>query len=247
MPCAPASTGKTPAQVGWVLALCLCFWLVACSTPDPDALSVTEQQQAAAMLADFNAARSMRNWEAAEVHADWLRKRFPESDAAAKLGPQLARVRTAATEVREHRRLADLWDYQQVAIGKGVQRSATLFSRTVAAEEGEIAPIADAQLVLRDHPEWGRSVYLLLAQSRFNCGKPCSMRISFDGSEPLHFAGRQADSGQGPALFIVDGERFIQALVAAKSVRVSLPKGSGRIPVLGFDVAGYDAARYNKP
>ena len=140
-----------------------------------------------------------------------------------------------------------LWDYQAVAVGKGVQRSAAIYSRTVPAEEGQPVPTSDAQLVLRDHPSWGRSAYLLLAQSRFDCGTPCTMQIRFDDGEARRYAGKQADSGKGPALFIEDEKRFIEAMTDAGKVRIELPKGSGRIPALVFEVAGYDPDRFEKP
>ena len=147
----------------------------------------------------------------------------------------------AAIEVK---RLQNLWVYQSVAVTGGVQRSASIDSRTVPVEDGEIIPVPDAQLVLRDHPSWGRSAYLLLARSRFNCGKPCVMMIAFDAGEPHRFVGLQADSGKGPALFINDESGFINALKKAKVVRIALPKGSGLVSSLTFEVAGFDAASY---
>jgi len=129
----------------------------------------------------------------------------------------------------------------------GTQRSAAIYSRTVAVDEEQAAPIADARLVLRDHPSWGRSAYLLLEQSKFACGSPCNLRIAFDDAAASEWSGKQADSGKGPALFINDEAKFIAALDAAKLVRITLPKGSGTIPSLVFEVSGYDAKRYANP
>jgi len=156
--------------------------------------------------------------------------------------PALVAERQAALEAR---RLRYLWDYQGVIVTGGVQRTAAIYSRTVPAEVGEIAPIPDARLVLRDHPSWGLSAYLLLAQSRFECGKPCAMMIAFDDSAPRRFAGKQADSGKGPALFINDESGFLAALKGAKQVRITLPKGSGVVSTMRFEVGGYDASRYH--
>ena len=101
--------------------------------------------------------------------------------------------------------------------------------------------------MLRDHPEWGRSAYLLLAQSKFACGKPCTLQLAFDAAEPSAWRGKQADSGKGPALFIEDEPRFIRALQGAKELRVVLPKGSGSIGTLVFEVGGFSPERYAKP
>jgi hypothetical protein len=227
----------------------LCLLLAACSgeesgSPEP---SGADQAKAAVMFKDYEAARASGNPEAAEADADRLRERFPDSAAAAQLEATLPAVRSAAEALRETRRLRGLWDYQANSVGSRTQRSASIFSKTAEAGEDQPAALADAQLVLRDHPEWGRSAYLLLALSKFNCGKPCTMRIAFDEAAAEAWRGKQADSGKGPALFIEDEARFVKALEGAKRVRIELPKGSGSVPALVFEVGGYAPGRYAKP
>jgi hypothetical protein len=233
----------------WPTLAALCLLLAGCgATGEGEAgASPADEARAKAMLGEYRAARAAGNPERAEAAADRLRGRYPDSAAAGQLEPTLAQVRAEAEALRETRRLRGLWDYQANALGKGSQRSATISSRTAAAGEDEPAPLPDAQLVLRDHPDWGRSAYLLLAQSKFECGKPCRMRIGFDGAPPAAWAGKQADSGQGPALFIEDEPRFVRALAGAKLLRIELPPGSGRIPVLVFEVGGYAPERYARP
>lgn len=165
---------------------------------------------------------------------------------APKATPAVDPARIAEQQAAaEANRLRGLWTYQGVTLKEGVQHSASIYSRTVPVEEGEIAPVADAELVLRDHPSWGCSAYLLLAQSRFNCGKPCAMTIAFDDGEARRFSGKQADSGKGPALFIEDETGFIAALKQAKLVKITLPKGSGFVSTLTFEIGGYDASQYH--
>lgn len=229
--------------------LLACALAVGCAqqSDSEGELSVADQARAAEMLSAFESASREKNWEVAEAHADTLRAAFPSSEFAAKLAPTLDAVREQAQQQREVRRLRDLWDYQAVAKDKGVQRTAAIYSRTPVVEEGELAIQPDAQLVLRDHPQWGRSAYLLFAQSKFRCGPPCRMDIGFDGGQAQSFAGKQADSGKGPALFIEDEARFIERLSDAREVRIQLPKGSGSASSLVFEVSGFDAARYEKP
>jgi hypothetical protein len=151
------------------------------------------------------------NPEAAEAAADQLRERFP---TARRRGSWTRRSRPCARSGVGARTAspARLWDYQANAVGKGTQRSASIFSRTVDLGEDQPAAMPDAQLVLRDHPEWGRSAYLLLAASKFSCGKPCTLQLAFDGGGLETWQGKQADSGKGPALFIEDEARFFAAL-----------------------------------
>ena len=232
----------------WTLLLA-CTLAVGCAqeSDSEGELSAADAARAADMFAAFQSASQEKNWEVAEVHADSLRAAFPGSQFAAKLAPTLDAVRAQANQQRDVRRLRSLWDYQAVAKGIGRQRTATIYSRTPVVEEGELAIQPDAQLVLRDHPEWGPSAYLLFAQSRFRCGPPCRMDISLDGGTAQSFAGKQADSGKGPALFIEDEARFIKLLSDAREVRIQLPKGSGSASSLVFEVSGFDAARYERP
>lgn len=232
----------------WTLILACTLAIGCAQQADTEGeLSAADSARAAEMLAAFESASTEKNWEVAEAHADSLRGAFPGSNFAEKLVPTLDAVRDKANQQRDARRLRDLWDYQAVAKGKGWQRTATLYSRTPVVEEGELAIQPDAQLVLRDHPDWGRSSYLLFAQSKFECGPPCRMDISFDGGAAQSLPGKQADSGKGPALFINDEARLIKQLSDAREVRIQLPKGSGSASSLVFEVSGFDAARHAKP
>lgn len=232
----------------WTLLLAGVIAVGCAKEADPEGeLSAADQGRATEMLAAFESASQEQNWEVAEAHADTLRAAFPGSELADRMAPTLEAVREQATQQRDARRLRDLWDYQAVAKDKGVQRTATVLSRTAVVEEGELAIQPDAQLVLRDHPQWGRSTYLLFAQSKFRCGPPCRMQISIDGGVAQSFAGKQADSGKGPALFIEDEARFIKLMSEARKMRIQLPKGSGSATSLVFEVSGFNAARYDKP
>ena len=230
-------------------ALAVSFALAGCGgSGDPaETLSDVDRAEAAALQSAYEQARSSQDWEGAEAKADVLRERFPGSEAEEAIAASLAQVRTQAQASRETRRLRDAWTYQVAAVDGGSQRTATLYSRTPPVEEGMPVITPDAQLVLRDHPSWGRSAYLLLAQKRFACPSPCTMQIAFDDGEARRFAGRQADSGKGPALFIEDDAAFVEALDAARAIRITLPEGSGAVRSLVFEVSGFDPARYARP
>lgn len=241
---------KASALHTGVLALALL--LAACGDAGeggeaPVELGAEDQARAAEMLADYETARGAGNPEAAEAAADRLRERYPDSEAARRLEATLDEVRSEAEAMRDTRRLRALWDYQANAVEGGTQRSASMFSRTVDLGEDAPPPIPDAQLVLRDHPGWGRSTYLLLAQKKFDCGRPCRVRIAFDQEPAEQWQGRQADSGKGPALFIEDEAKFVQRLQAARQVRIELPKGSAPVSALVFEVGGFEPARYTGP
>src|SRR4029078_5553167 len=109
---------------------------------------------------------------------------------------------------REEDRLARLWNYASIAAGSGKQYSAMIDSRVEIDQKGVPLNQPDARLVLRVHPDWGHSSYLLLTNKKFVCATPCKMKSTVDNNDPVEFSGTQADSGQGPALFIDDHAAF---------------------------------------
>ena len=231
------------------VAMAAMLALAGCQGDEDPAGSMSAADRAASrqLQAGYELARGQGDWIGAEARADELRQRFPDSDAEQAIAPSLGEVRKHADALREARRLREAWSYQSSAVDGGAQRTATLYSRTPPAEDGIPAITPDAQLVLRDHPAWGRSVYLLLAQSHFTCPSPCAVQVAFDGGQATRFAGKQADSGKGPALFIEDDAAFLKAMDAASEVKIVLPEGSGAVRTLVFEVGGFDPGRYARP
>jgi len=157
----------------------------------------------------------------------------------------LADVQAKAEAEREARRLKDLWVYQKFAVDGGTQYSASLDSKVEHDPESETPrPIPDATLIFRRHPAWGDSAYLVLAQKSLRCGPPCTLKIRFDDAEPVDFAGDPADTGTGPALFIVDRDRFLDALAKARRVRIYLPPTAHLAPMFEFETGGFDKSRH---
>jgi hypothetical protein len=228
-----------------ILALCLLL-LVACQPAPVD--PALDEEKAAVLLAAYEAARAEGDFEIAEARADELRQRHGETRAADTARATLDEVRAQAEAMRETRRLRALWDYQSIPAAGGTQHTAAIFSLVQAdpADDPETAtaPLPDAQLILRRHPEWGDSAYLVLAQRRLQCGPPCTLLIRFDDGEPERFAGDPADTGTGPALFIVDRDRFLAKLQQARLVRIELPRGDHLVPVFKFEVGGFAPKRH---
>ncbi|MEO8001345.1 MAG: hypothetical protein ABI644_05670, partial [Arenimonas sp.] len=175
-------------------------------------------EQAAALMKDLDAAVQDKNWLQALQNADVLLARFPESAEAKALKPRYDEISSQAKTMQDERRLSSLWDYQQVPVGKKTQFSAGIYSNPemFAGEPSDLPPAA--RMIIRIHPEWGNSIYLVLAQSQFHCGSPCTMQVSFDDGEYKTFPGKQADTGKGPALFIENDKVFYKALQAAKNI-----------------------------
>ncbi|HLU12832.1 MAG TPA: hypothetical protein VKZ64_02635 [Arenimonas sp.] len=225
------------------LALVLC--LGACAAPEPPDPAMDEQA-GAALLAKYEQARADGNPELAEQLGNELDDLHGKTSAAATMRESIDEVRRQAEELREKRRLLELWDYQSIPVPGGTQHTAALYSRVPEWNEdsGAPPPQPDARLILRRHPEWGDSAYLVLQMSDLRCGPPCNLSIRFDGGEDQRFAGEPADTGTGPALFIKDRKRFLDAMDAAGEVRIQLPQSGALSPVFTFEVAGFDRARH---
>ena len=214
--------------------------LTACQPEPVD--PAFDETRGAELLAAYEAARADGDWEIAEARGDELRQRHGETEAAKTMRATLDQVRTEAEAMREQRRLVGLWEYQSIPAGGGTQHTAAIYSRVETdpdAEEGEVVAIPDARLILRRHPEWGDSAYLVLTQKALECGPPCVLTIRFDDGEPQTYTGDPADTGTGPALFIEERDRFLAAMDSATRIRIQLPRSGHLVPVFEFEVGGF--------
>src|SRR5262249_56663143 len=103
------------------------------------------------------------------------------------------------------------------------------------------------RLVLRVHPKWGRSVYLLLDNAKFDCSKGCAtLPVRFDEAQPQRMKATIPPTGE-PALFIDDDKGFIAKMQKAKTVSIDATiKGAGPKTFV-FEVGGYDASKIPEP
>jgi len=137
------------------------------------------------------------------------------------------------------------WSYVSTPIAgqPRPQKAATLRNlRPDEDDPGSFAVVPTVQLVLRDDPRWGQSVYLVIEDGHFDCGEPCAFRIAFDDGEARRWVGRTASTGTRPALFIEDDAAFIAALEGAQRLRIAPVEGRSA-PIL-FEVGGFSKARY---
>jgi hypothetical protein len=215
----------------------LLFALAACQPAEVD--PAFDETRGAELLAVYEAARADGDFEIAEARANELAQRHGETEAAAAMRRTVADVRAEAEKMRENRRLVGLWEYQEIPAAGGVQNTAALYSRVEVDPESETTAIPDARLILRRHPEWGESAYLVLTQQSLACGPPCVMRIRFDDGQPQSYTGDPADTGTGPALFIEDRDRFLAVMMQARRVRIELPRSGHLAPVFEFEVGGF--------
>jgi hypothetical protein len=165
--------------------------------------------------------------------------------AATEVSEGLDALREAAKTQVETERLKALWSYVSTPIAgeSSPQKAASMRNQRPDADDpASFAVVPTVQLVLRNDPRWGQSVYLVIEDGVFDCGRPCAFHITLDAAAPRRFAGEASSTGTRPALFIKDDTGFIRALDAATTVRIA--PVDGRADPIDFEVAGFDLGRY---
>jgi hypothetical protein len=224
--------------------------LTACSSSAPPpaqpakpAAPANNDAAAAKELALYDQMRASQSWDLAVSLGEEIIHKFPSSAAAAQVKQTLEDVRAKATAQREARRMAKLWAYAAVAEAGGTQYTAAVESKeplksAASAKDGE-----RVRLVLRQHPKWGQSVYLLLDNAKFDCSKGCAtLPVRFDDTPAQRMKATIPPTGE-PALFIDDDKGFIAKMQKAKRVSIDATiKGEGAKTFV-FEIGGYDAAK----
>lgn len=230
--------------------------LAACSSgsnaPSASAPPAPAQDVAAAAKtnAEAQAEKSLKLYEqmrasgslyiAAQVGAEAVSK-YPDSAAAAKIKETLAEVTAKAKEDSEKRRLAGLWAYTVASVKGGTQYAGSIENNPPLAPPGLTDKDAKhVHLILRQHPEWGQTVYLMLDNEKFNCKSGCkALPISFDGEPAKPWKATIPPTGE-PAVFIDDEEAFIARAQKAKKVAIDVVLVGDGKKTLVFETGGLD-------
>lgn len=226
------------------LVLPFALLLAACgpaTDPAADAAAKTAERTRAAeeLATQFDRQFAAGNWALARAHGDVLLAEHPDSAAAKRIAPQLREVKEKADAAQEEKRVAALWAYQSQPVGKKEQLSASILARdAIDTGAGQSRP----RLIFRDHPEWGRSSYLVLDNGDFDCYGGCRVKVRVDGKERSMAASRP-DTDEAIAMFIEDERALWRAVRDADELAVAVPtKGGGTREAL-FEVGGLDPAR----
>lgn len=232
----------------WLIAASVILLLPSCDRSDPaaaarqDAAAQAAAEQAASEAeARFNDAVKAEDWRMAKAHGDVLLATHPGTDAADRVQAQFADVKAKADAAKETARLAALWTYNTQQVKSGTQLSASLYSdQQVETGGGKTSPV---RLIFRDHPEWGRSSYLVLESGDFDCRGGCRVAITIDGERKRTLPGSRPDTDEAIAMFIDDDKALWSIVTDAQTIAIDVPvKGSGK-QTARFDVGGLDAGK----
>lgn len=225
--------------------------LAACGDPEAARQAAAAQAaarleaQANAAMAQFQAVKQSGKEELSYAFAQDLISRYPNSSAARTLQTELPALKVAAEKVAEQRRLESLWTYHAVEDQefKGTVYTAYIHGSMTGA--GAQAP--DIRLVLRRHPSWGQSVYLLIERDDFACQNECRVPLSADGAAAQQTLISRAEGNIPPAVFLEDDAKALAAVDAAREIVLSLPLASGRTLDVRFEVGAFDLSKLGPP
>jgi hypothetical protein len=235
-----ASAARAP------VALALAAALASACGAGPDPAELAAQQAAAREQAaeqaerEFQAAVAEGNWALARAQGDVLLADYPDSAAARRIAAQHAEATDKAAAEAEDYRLASLWSYQQVPVEGGQQRSASIAAKDPVDVDGSGA--GAVQLIFREHPEWGRSSYLVLKAGDFDCYGGCRVQVTIDG-EPRRMAASRPRTDDAIAMFIEDERALWRLAKEARVLEVQFPVKAGGTRAAVFEVGGLDPGR----
>jgi hypothetical protein len=230
-----------------VLAACLFLaTLSGCQRSDEAASSGSAVPNAAEDAASkaqaaFDDAVAKENWQLAKAQADVLMAQYPGTRAAQAVEARYAEVKGRAEALRETARTAALWLYQTQPVKGGQQLSASIQSKEGVDTDGSGAK--PVKLIFRDHPDWGRSSYLVLQGGDFDCYGGCRVQVKVDDQPAKAMAASRPKTDEAIAMFIEDEQALWRMTKDAKAISVEFPvKGQGKKTAL-FEVGGLDRTR----
>ena len=232
-----------------MLAIACAVVLSACGDREAEraaaaaAQAVAVEQQADELAKKYDAAAASNDWDLARIHGVALLDQYPQSEAAARIGPALDDVKEKAEAAREQRRMEALWDYSQVGTDGGTQRSAALLSKEPVDVDGSGAK--PVQLVFRDHPTWKRSSYLVLQASDFAkaCYRRCQVSVVADGGAPKRMSANRPDTDEATAMFIDDDKALWRLVRKTKELEVEFLVKDGSLRKAVFETGGLDGSQ----
>lgn len=239
---------KHPVCVALAVSVLL---LPACRRDEPQAAARAaaaqraEKERAAEAGAKlFDAAVAAQDWRMARSYGEILQGEHPTSAAAARIKPRLDQIKAKAEIDQQKQRLAGLWSYGEEPVKKGgMQLSAAIYSQAPVDTDGGGAH--SVRLIFRDHPDWGRSAYLVLKAGDFDCYKGCQLKVTVDGK--VHtLPGSRPKTDEAIAMFIDDHKSLWKFAKSAKQLSIQFPTKTVGKRTAEFEVAGLDVSKLPK-
>lgn len=153
-----------------------------------------------------------------------------------------------AHEEAEKLRSAELWYYSQTEdpMSNGITSIAGITSENTVNFDFPYAGAQRGELVLRTDPKHGKDIIFSIQQGQLLCTAydGCKILVRFDDQEPVSFSGVSPADNSTETVFIKNYSRFVEKMMKAKRVRISMNIYQEGAPVFEFDVSGFDKNKY---
>jgi hypothetical protein len=232
-------------------ALAASLLLPACKGNDPQAAALAADAQHAerdkaadAAAKQFDDAVAAQDWRMARNYGEILQVEHPTSAAAARIKPKLDEIKAKAESEQQQQRLVASWAYGDDPVKTGGhQLSAAIYSEEPVDTDGSGAhPV---RLIFRDHPDWGRSAYLVLEVGDFDCYKGCRLKVTVDGKVQT-LPGSRPKTDEAIAMFIDDHKALWKLVKSARHLSIEFPTKAVGKRSADFEVGGLNASKLPK-
>ena len=210
------------------------------------AQAAANEQAAAEAARAFEAAVAEGNWALAKAQGDLLFAKWPTTDAAGRVRDAYEEAKARGDAEIEARRVEALWTYQTQPVKGGQQLSAAIYAKEEIDVDGSGAK--PVRLIFRDHPDWGRSSYLVLQAGDFAkaCYGKCSVMVTIDDNPPKKMAANRPKTDEAIAMFIDDEKALWRLTKGAKVMRIEFATRDLGNRTAVFEVGGLDRAKMPK-
>lgn len=240
---------KTCLPVALLLSAVL---LAGCKDREAEAAAQAAAQATANEQAAAEAARALEaavadgNWTLAKAQGDLLFAKWPTTEAAGRVREAYEEAKAKGAAEAEARRVEALWTYQTQPVKGGQQLSAAIYAKEGLDVDGSGAK--PVRLIFRDHPDWGRSSYLVLQAGDFAkaCYGKCSVTVTIDDQAPKKMAANRPKTDEAIAMFIDDEKALWRLTRDAKVMRIEFATRDVGNKTAVFEVGGLDRAKMPK-
>ncbi len=140
------------------------------------------------------------------------------------------------------------WQYDKSDddMGKGAIHQASVLSVNTVNFDFPYSGEQHANLMLRTHPRYGKDIVFRIEKGQVLCNsyEDCTVLVRFDNEKATNYTAIGAADNSTETIFIRNYSRFIEKMLKAKRVRISVNIYQEGAPVFEFNVSGFDQDKY---
>lgn len=143
---------------------------------------------------------------------------------------------------------AEPWSYSQKddAMSKGKTYYASVSSSNTVKFKFPYSGAQNGELTLRTDPKYGKDVMFSIEKGQILCPSydECTVLVRFDDEDAVSFTAIGAADNSTETIFIRNYSRFVEKMMKAKRVRISVNIYQEGSPVFDFNVSGFNQDKY---